>query len=107
MMHRHLNDDVGLTSATIDDTIDPGALADCLSFATPQRTIEKLIKGFERSASPVGPSTNPDCGRWMSSNTAEQFRVPLTALVKNERHQNDTTQLAGAQRSNVLDSRAS
>jgi hypothetical protein len=30
MRHRHLNDDVGLTSAAIDDILDRGELADWL-----------------------------------------------------------------------------
>jgi hypothetical protein len=50
MRHRHLNDDVGLTSAAIDDILNHGSLADWLELrdaANNERKVaEKIIAIF-------------------------------------------------------------
>jgi hypothetical protein len=60
MKHRHLNDNVGLTSAAIDDVLDRGSLADWLELrdaAKRDRSIADKIVTVCRSHEMYGTSS--------------------------------------------------
>ena len=60
MRHRHLNDDVGLTAAAIDDILDRGSLDDWLvlrNAAKNDKAVAETIVGICRAHSMYGTSS--------------------------------------------------